>query len=255
MESGKYPQALVAVETLPAIPDVFAVRGMALLMSSRTEEAWRVALKIESGRSIFNAYGSLILGHCERRRGNQDSAIKYLEFAQSLFKFHGIKEEYLKTDSILVGLCRNKLIDINLDWIIENLTGIGDNSAAIILNNYGDAFSSLGKRDIAIEVYVRALSYEVENLDLLATIHNNLGVQYHITGQRNLAHHFYCKAMDLSCGSGNFRMFGIVNCNLSEIYGDLNDFSNCIDLLRINGEDVLADKIMDNIMARLFLGA
>lgn len=252
VESGKYSQALAVVENLSSTSSTCAVRAMAMLMLSRTDEAKKIAELIGEGRDNAHAYGYLVLAHCARRSGDKKLAINLFNTSHLLFNFNNNYDECLKIRSILINIrTGDSLLDEAYD-IISSLAGVNNNSAAIILNNCGEFFSSSGNHYKAIELYNTALEYiNISDFsDIRMTLYNNLGVQNHYIGNNSAAEGYYRKAMEMCVGEGNFRLYGIISCNLSEISDDLDYLKGTVDILKINGEEYLSRTITKNLLDR-----
>lgn len=252
LEAGRYPLALTVVEPLSGNPDVYAVRAMAMLMLSRTDEAKKIAELIGEGREHAHAYGYLVLAHCARRAGDKKLAINLFNASHLLFNFKNNYDECLKIRSILINIRTGDSLLDEVHDIISSLAGVNNNSAAIILNNCGEFFSSSGDHHKAIELYSTALEYiNISDFsDIRMTLYNNLGVQNHYIGNNSAAERYYRKAMEMCIGEGNFRLYGIISCNLSEISDDLDYLKGTVNILKINGEEYLSRTITKNLLDR-----
>lgn len=145
------------------------------------------ALRFSEAPELTQAESLRVMGLCQQRLGDFQSAVENLEKARIKFMFLG-------------------------DQRLE----------ATILIDLGILYRTSGKYDLAENAYHTALKFWVASQDHVraATIANNLGVLYHFRGDYQRAAMHLEEALSYPNRTGNTK--GVAYASLGDLYSDLN---------------------------------
>jgi ATP/maltotriose-dependent transcriptional regulator MalT/DNA-binding SARP family transcriptional activator len=222
-------------ETLAAHPRLLSVHGAVAWMLGDTDAALHrldraVTALRQSDAPVALARTLVRRAAVYQRRGPYERALQDTDAALALLEEHPdaltVRAEALRAKGLSLHWMGR--LGPAVQWLeraLDAYTALEDEpSQMLVLMELGLAQMNAGRYAQAMTYYQRALAHgqQDHNLARQATLHNNLGVLYHLLGQLEEAVPQLEEAVELARRSGYRRMAGLALAGLGDLYMELD---------------------------------
>lgn len=249
---GEHPAALHVLQGSSPSEEVAAAQATVLARLGRNSEALDRCAHIGARNTEAYAHAQAIYGHVARVNGDLRAARTNYHTSLHLFSVIGNEAARFQVWSLLA------VVDVHLGHdphsvFVPLLDAVGEHAptAGPVLHNYAMCLSLRGLYDEAAVYLDRALETFRAMGDPagVANALNNLGVHHHNQHQHEVARHYYREALDMCRRTGEFRLYGQVAANLSEIEENHEQLNDVLRVLELSEHRGLAETIRANLRA------
>lgn len=224
-------------DKLTAYPSLLSRHGIAAVMAGQTELGLqrlnRAAKALNMAGDYTHLIGCLVWrATAYRFLGDYEAAHHDVDRAMELYKQHTTRYELWAAALRVKGLTWYWQGDLwaAINWLKKSLTEFRElpnrQDEALVLMELGLAMMGTGAYTQALRYYTQALPYWQQGFDpiRLATLLNNVGVLYHLTGQYERAAETLEQAVTTAHECGYVRMEALAYASLGDLYIDLEAF-------------------------------